>query len=58
MVVMVWPQHQWLLCCLHTELDRCGGGVDFAAKALVDRELRGCWQARSGWHINVYLHRG
>lgn len=24
-VVMVWPQHQWLFCCLHTVLDQFGG---------------------------------
>ncbi|CAF98312.1 unnamed protein product [Tetraodon nigroviridis] len=29
-VVMVWPQHQWLLCCLHTELDRDKGSLSLA----------------------------
>lgn len=24
-VVMVWPRHQWLFCCLHTVLDGFGG---------------------------------
>lgn len=34
------------------------GCVYFAAGVMMDRELRGWWQSRSCWHINVYLHRG
>lgn len=53
-VVMVWPRHRWLFCCL---LDG-SGGVYFAAKVMMDQELRESRQAWSGWHINVYLHHG
>lgn len=34
------------------------GCVYFAVKVMMGQELRGCRQAWSGWHINVYLHRG
>lgn len=57
-VVMVWPQHQWPFCCLHTDAGSVWGCVYFAAEVMMDRELRGWWQSWSCWHINVYLHRG
>lgn len=56
-VVMVWPQRQQLLCCLHTPLDQFGC-VYFAAVVIIYQETARGGESLSGWHINVYLHHG